>query len=122
MWGIGLQTGVLLKGGGTSEGFYSNRTDLIRTAIRNQLTTHSDALRQTVARRTLALGLRHVSRVELETARDQGTMLKLEVVGLARIATDVSVELALATIASVQVLGAFHASPAVRRALADRIS
>ncbi len=102
------------------EGFYSNRTDLIRTAIRNQLAVHGDALRQTVARRTLALGLREVSRAELERARDDGTMLQLQVVGLARIDADVSPELARATIASVDVLGAFHASPAVRRALADR--
>ena len=102
------------------EGFYSNRTDLIRTAIRNQIATHGEALRQTVARRTLALGLRQVSRVELERAREEGTMLQLQVVGLARIDADVSPELAVATIASVEVLGAFHASPAVRRALADR--
>jgi Arc/MetJ-type ribon-helix-helix transcriptional regulator len=102
------------------EGFYSNRTDLIRTAIRNQLAVHGDALRQTVARRTLALGLREVSRAELERARDDGTMLQLQVVGLARIDADVTPELARATIASVDVLGAFHASPAVRRALADR--
>ncbi len=102
------------------EGFYSNRTDLIRTAIRNQLSTHGDALRQTVARRALVLGLREVTRVELERVRDEGVMLQLQVVGLARIDADVSPELARATIASVDVLGAFHASPAVRRALADR--
>jgi Arc/MetJ-type ribon-helix-helix transcriptional regulator len=102
------------------EGFYSNRTDLIRTAIRNQLSTHGDALRHTVARRSLALGLREVTRVELERMRDEGVMLQLQVVGLARIDADVAPELARATIASVDVLGAFHASPAVRRALADR--
>ena len=85
-----------------------------------QLAVHGDALRKTVARRTLALGLREVSRAELERARDDGTMLQLQVVGLARIDADVSPELARATIASVDVLGAFHASPAVRRALADR--
>jgi Arc/MetJ-type ribon-helix-helix transcriptional regulator len=103
------------------EGFYSNRTDLIRTAIRNQLVVHADALKQTVARRTLALGLRQVSRAELERARDDGSMLEIQVVGLARIDADVSPELARATIASVAVLGAFHASPEVRRALADRM-
>ena len=104
------------------EGFYSNRTDLIRTAIRNQLATHADALRQTVARRTLQLGLHHVSRVDLERAQAAGEMLRIQVVGLARIADDVSPNLARATIASVGVLGAFHASPAVRAALADRIA
>ncbi len=103
------------------EGFYSNRTDLIRTAIRNQLSTHGDSVRQTVARRTLALGLQDFSRHDLEQARAEGRMLQIRVVGLARIAADVSAELARATIASVDVLGAFHASAAVRGALADRM-
>ena len=103
------------------EGFYSNRTDLIRTAIRNQLTVHADHLERTVARRTLLLGLQHFSRADLERALAAGQMLRIHVVGLARIAQDVTPELARATIESVVVLGAFHASPAVRRALADRI-
>jgi Arc/MetJ-type ribon-helix-helix transcriptional regulator len=103
------------------EGFYSNRTDLIRTAIRNQLSVHADAVRQTVTRRTLQLGLQHFSRADLERARAAGQMLQIQVVGLARIADDVPPELARATIQSVDVLGAFHASAAVRSALADRI-
>jgi Arc/MetJ-type ribon-helix-helix transcriptional regulator len=103
------------------EGFYSNRTDLIRTAIRNQLSVHADAVRQTVTRRTLQLGLQHFSRADLERARAAGQMLQIQVVGLARIADDVPAELARATIQSVDVLGAFHASAAVRSALADRI-
>jgi Arc/MetJ-type ribon-helix-helix transcriptional regulator len=103
------------------EGFYSNRTDLIRTAIRNQLASHGDALKQTVARRTLALGLQHIGRAELERALAEGQMLQIQVVGLARIAADVSPKLARAAIRSIEVLGAFHASPAVRKALADRI-
>ncbi|MHB8911382.1 MAG: hypothetical protein ACYC42_01745 [Lysobacter sp.] len=104
------------------EGFYSNRTDLIRTAIRNQLTVHADAVQRTVARRTLLLGLQHLSRADLEQAQAAGQMLQIQVLGLARIASDVSPELARATIASVVVLGAFHASAAVRSALADRIA
>lgn len=104
------------------EGFYSNRTDLIRTAIRNQLTVHADAVQRTVARRTLLLGLQHLSRADLEQAQAAGQMLQIQVLGLARIASDVSPELARATIASVVVLGAFHASAAVRTALADRIA
>jgi Arc/MetJ-type ribon-helix-helix transcriptional regulator len=103
------------------EGFYSNRTDLIRTAIRNQLATHGDELKKTVARRTLVLGLQSFSRADLERAAEAGQRLQIHVVGLARIADDVSPELARATIASVEVLGAFHASAAVRSALADRI-
>jgi Arc/MetJ-type ribon-helix-helix transcriptional regulator len=103
------------------EGFYSNRTDFIRTAIRNQLTNHSEALKQTVARRTLVLGLQHYKREDLETLRDAGQRVQINVLGLASIAEDVSSELALATIDSVVVLGAFRASDAVKRALAGRI-
>ncbi len=103
------------------EGFYSNRTDLIRTAIRNQLAVHGDEVKRTVARRTLVLGLQDFSRADLERAQAAGQRLQIQVVGLARIAADVSPELARATIESVEVLGAFHASAAVRRALADRI-
>ncbi|MDP3439004.1 MAG: CopG family transcriptional regulator [Azonexus sp.] len=103
------------------EGFYSNRTDLIRTAIRNQLTVHAEEVKRTIARRTLVLGLQHLSRADLERALAAGEMLQIQVLGLARIADDVSPELARATIESVVVLGAFQASAAVRSALADRI-
>jgi Arc/MetJ-type ribon-helix-helix transcriptional regulator len=103
------------------EGFYSNRTDLIRTAIRNQLTVHAEVLRQTVARRTLVLGLQEFSRRELEAARAAGTRLRIQVLGLVRIADDVTPELASDTIESIAVLGAFQASAAVKAALAGRI-
>jgi Arc/MetJ-type ribon-helix-helix transcriptional regulator len=103
------------------EGFYSNRTELIRTAIRNQLAVHADEVKSTVARRTLVLGLQSLSRADLERALAARQMLQIHVVGLARIADDVTPELARATIQSVEVLGAFHASSAVRAALADRI-
>src|SRR5690242_10482261 len=104
------------------EGFYSNRTDFIRTAIRNQLNRHTDAVRQSVARKTLELGLRHYSRADLEAARQRGEALRINVLGLASISSDVTPELARAVIASVTVLGALHASPEVRAALADRMS
>ncbi len=102
------------------EGFYSNRTDLIRTAIRNQLQAHADVVKQTVARRSLVLGLQHYSRADLEAVRDAGQKLHIQVLGLATIAADVTPELALAAIESVTVLGALHASPAVKAALAGR--
>jgi Arc/MetJ-type ribon-helix-helix transcriptional regulator len=102
------------------EGFYSNRTDLIRTAIRNQLQAHADVVRQTVARKSLVLGLQHYSRADLEAVRDAGQKLHIQVLGLATIAADVTPELALAAIESVTVLGALHASPAVKAALAGR--
>ncbi|CAO3375475.1 CopG family transcriptional regulator [Azospirillum argentinense] len=103
------------------EGFYANRTDLIRTAIRNQIDRHQDALRQAVTRKSVDLGLRHYSRDDLEAAREAGQMLHIRVLGLATIARDVTPELARATIASVAVLGALHASSAVKAALADRM-
>jgi Arc/MetJ-type ribon-helix-helix transcriptional regulator len=103
------------------EGFYSNRTDLIRTAIRNQLALHGDAVKSTVTRRALVLGLHNVSRSDLERARASRQMLQIHVVGLVRITDDVTPELARAAIASIEVLGAFHASHNVRQALLDRI-
>ena len=103
------------------EGFYSNRTDLIRTAIRNQLATHADAVKQTVARRTLVLGLQHYTRRDLEAVKAVGEKLQIQVLGLATIADDVSPDLARDTIESIFVLGALHASPAVKSALAHRI-
>lgn len=102
------------------EGFYANRTDFIRTAIRSQLAAHADAVRQVVARRTLVLGLHHFSREELQALQAAGQKLQIRVLGLATIAPDVTPELALATIDSIVVLGALHASPAVKAALAPR--
>ena len=103
------------------EGFYSNRTDLIRTAIRNQLGTHADVVKQTVARKSLVLGMQHYSRADLEAIQAAGQRLQIQVLGLASIASDVSVELALATIESIFVLGSLHASTVVKTALAGRI-
>ena len=103
------------------EGFYQNRTDFIRTAIRNQLTAHAEAVRQSVARKELVLGLQHYTRRDLEAVRAAGETLQIRVLGLATIADDVSPELALATIDSLAVLGAFRASPEVKAALSGRI-
>jgi len=103
------------------EGFYSNRTDFIRTAVRNQLDRHADVVRQSTARKSLDLGLRNYTREDLEAVQRAGETLHINVLGLASISQDVTPELARATIASVSVLGALHASPAVKAALADRI-
>jgi Arc/MetJ-type ribon-helix-helix transcriptional regulator len=103
------------------EGFYSNRTDFIRTAIRNQIERHADVVRRSVARKSVDLGLRHYGREDLEAVQAAGRMLDIRVLGLASIGKDVTPELARATIASVIVLGALHASPAVKAALADRM-
>ncbi|MDT7713125.1 MAG: hypothetical protein QOG46_1819 [Pseudonocardiales bacterium] len=102
------------------EGFFANRTDFIRTAIRRQLESRSDAVADTVARRTLTLGVQHLTRRDLEQLRDAGRTIELRVLGLATIDDDVDPELALATIGSVEVLGAFRASRDVKAALAPR--
>lgn len=103
------------------EGFYSNRSDLIRTAIRNQLNQHAEVVRQTVARKSLVFGIQHYSRADLEAIQSAGQRLQIQVLGLASIASDVSVELALATIESIFVLGSLHASAVLKTALAPRI-
>ena len=103
-----------------AEGFYGNRTDFIRTAIRNHIGQHADAVKQVVARKTLVLGLQHFSAAELQALKAAGQTLQIRVLGLATIAHDVSPELALATIESIDVLGALHASPAVKTALNSR--
>ncbi|MCW8085538.1 CopG family transcriptional regulator [Sabulicella glaciei] len=103
------------------EGFYSNRTDFIRTAIRNQIERHAETAKQSIVRKSLDLGLRHFTRADLEAVRAAGERLDIRVLGLVSIAADVTPELAQATIASISVLGALQASTAVKAALADRI-
>ena len=102
------------------EGFYANRTDMIRTAIRNQIASHAEAVKQAVARKTLVLGIQHFSADDLRAVRKAKQMLQVRVLGLASIAADVTPELALSTIESIVVLGSLHASPAVKAALASR--
>ena len=103
------------------EGFYGNRTDLIRTAIRRELDRHAEAVRAAVARQRIDLGLRRFSKADLERSVAAGEALHLQVLGLAVIAPDVTPELARQAIASLRVLGALSASPAVKAALADRL-
>jgi len=104
------------------EGFYANRSDFIRTAIRNQIDKHAETVRHIVSRKSVDLGLRHISAAELNAAKTAGQMLNIRVLGLAVIADDVSAELAMATISALNVLGALQASDAVKTALANRIS
>ena len=103
------------------EGFYSNRSDFIRTAIRNQLTVQGEAIKNSIVRQTLDLGIRRFSRKDLEAVRNAGERLQIKVLGLATIADDVTPKLALDTIESITILGALHASDAVKIALAERI-
>jgi Arc/MetJ-type ribon-helix-helix transcriptional regulator len=103
------------------DGFYSNRSDFIRTAVRNQLATHAETARQAASRLTLEMGLRTYGRKDLEAVRAAGQKLRIRVLGLAVIADDVTPDLARATIESITVLGALHASAEVKTALADRL-
>ena len=103
-----------------AEGFYGNRTDFIRTAIRNQLSTHSDAVKQVVSRKMLVLGLQHFNAADLKAVQTANQQLHIRVLGLVTFADDVTPELALASIASLDVLGSLQASPAVKAALATR--
>ena len=103
------------------EGFYSNRSDLIRTAIRNQLESHGEVVSKSLERHTMELGLRDYTVADLEALRDSGEMLHVKVVGLARIDPNVTPELALQTIGSITVLGALQASADIKKALGDRI-
>jgi Arc/MetJ-type ribon-helix-helix transcriptional regulator len=103
------------------DGFYSNRSDFIRTAVRNQLATHAPEVKKSIIRQTLELGIRHYSRADLEAVKATGERLRIKVLGLASIADDVSSALALSTIESITVLGAFHASNKLKAALADRL-
>jgi Arc/MetJ-type ribon-helix-helix transcriptional regulator len=103
------------------EGFYANRTDLIRTAIRTQIASHGEAVRQAVTRRTLVLGIQHYTAADLQAVLDAGETLDIRVLGLASFDTNVTPALALATISSLTVLGVLHASPAVKAALLERM-
>ena len=103
------------------EGFFSNRSDFIRTAIRNRLGAHDEPVSRTIEGHTMELGLRDHSRAELEAVKAAGEMLHVKVVGLARIDPDVSPDLARDMIKSITVLGALQASDPVRKVLADRI-
>ena len=104
------------------EGFYSNRSDFIRTAIRNQIERHAEVVRQVVTRKSVDLGLRHISSADLQAAKAAGQMLDIRVLGLAVIASDVTPDLARATISALSVLGRLQASAAVKAALADRMA
>ena len=103
------------------EGFFSNRSDFIRTAIRNQLDRHNEVVRQSASRRQLELGLRHITRKDLEAVRDAGETLSVQVLGMAVIDSDVPPDLARATLSSLHILGALQASAEVKAALSDRI-
>ena len=103
------------------EGFYANRTDLIRTAIRNQIAAHAEAVQQVLRRRMLVLGIHHLDAAQLEAVRARGERLDVRVLGLLTVAADVTPELALQTINSIVVLGSLHATPPLKAALAERL-
>lgn len=104
------------------EGFFSNRSDLIRTAIRTLLEKHGATTEQGVVRHMLEMGVRRWSRADLEVAQAAGETLDIKVLGLAILDDDIPPELAQATIARLTVLGTLQAPKAVKAALADRLA
>ena len=104
------------------ESAFANRTDFIRTAIRNELTRQEDIVGQVKKREAPTLGIRHVARSELEKALRSGEKLELRVLGLLSLAADIDEDLAHATIESISILGAFHAPQKLKAALADRLA
>lgn len=102
------------------EGFYSNRSDFIRTAIRNQISQHSDAVKQSITRRSMAVGMLAYNSSDLEKYRARGEMLEIRLMGVL-VLNKVTAELARATIKSINVKGVFRASDEVKAALADRM-
>jgi Arc/MetJ-type ribon-helix-helix transcriptional regulator len=103
------------------ESCYANRSDFIRTAIRNQIHQHRDLLKDLLVRRPVVLGLQRYSRQDLERAVANGELLAIRVLGLVAIDDDVPPQLAAQAFVSISVLGALHATPEVRAALADRM-
>jgi Arc/MetJ-type ribon-helix-helix transcriptional regulator len=104
------------------EGFYSSRSDFIRTSIRNQNERHADTVRQVVVSKSVHLGVRHITKDELVEAQAAGQTLDIRVLGLAIVAPEISADLARSTISTLSVLGALHATDAVKAALADRLT
>ena len=104
------------------QGLYSNRTDLIRTAIRNQLDRHEKVIQDHAVKWSFVLGVELVQRSALEKLREEGKKISLRVIGSLRLSNDIDPELARETIEAIRIRGSFHAPAAVREALADRIN
>jgi len=103
------------------QGFYANRAEFVRTAIRDELAKHSETVRETAKRKTFIIGAMVIGRAELERRQKRGEQLDLRVIGLLGIEENVPASLARAVIESVEVRGIFRASKDVKDALADRI-
>jgi len=103
------------------EGLYSNRTDFIRTAIRSQLDKHNLEIQQSVTRNSYVIGVLTYDKTDFEKRKAKGEKIKMTVVGLLHLNDDITPELALEVIESIQVRGIFQASDQVKAALADRI-
>ncbi len=104
-----------------SEGFYANRTDLIRTAVRKELDKHESVVEKAVVRRAAVVGAVSVSRKELEKRQAKGEKVSYKVLGALFFDDDIPPELAQATVESIKVLGVFRANKAIKVALAARI-
>lgn len=103
------------------EGLYSNRTDFIRTAIRNALDKHNVEIQQSVIRHAFVIGMVHYDPSEFEECKSQGKKLRIRVIGMLDISSKITPELADQVVESIQVRGIFQAPEEVKKVLADRM-
>jgi Arc/MetJ-type ribon-helix-helix transcriptional regulator len=103
------------------QGLYSNRTDAIRSAIRNLLDRHEPVIQEISVRRSFAMGVLVFNQKDLERWKAEGKRVSLHVIGHLTLARDIDPELARETIDSISVRGVFRASDQLKQALADRI-
>lgn len=104
-----------------NEGLYTNRSDLIRTAIRNQLDRHNFEVQQSVTRHSYTIGVLAYDKSDFEKFKAQGKKIKMNIVGMLHLGKDIPPELAREVVESIQVRGVFHASDEIKAALKDQM-
>jgi Arc/MetJ-type ribon-helix-helix transcriptional regulator len=104
------------------EGFYSNRTDFIRTAIRNQLERQSTTVDSIKSRKSMVIGTLVFNNRDLQEKKANNEMVNIKVIGMLILADDITPELALDTIQSITVHGVFKAPDDLKEVLKERIN
>ncbi len=99
------------------QGFYSNRTDFIKTSIRNQLSVHANVVDNVITDKSIYLGVALYNRKDLEKVLEQNKVLDIKAAGMVILANDIDVELATKAIKSLKVYGVLKASPEIKKAL-----
>lgn len=96
------------------QGFYSNRTDLIKTSIRNELLKHEETVKQIVTEKSYNIGVTKFSKDYLEQLASNHKVLDVKVMGLLIIEEDVTPQLVQKTIQTLKVMGAFKAKNEIK--------